>query len=271
MMDPREDQAAGLRRLFRRAPPTVVALYATGRRRAHVALQAAHRIAGHSQRVLLLDEVQGEESLAGVLGLPAGGDLLGVLGGRSAVRELLQPVPGLLGRVPVGACALALPLLDGERRDCVLDALRTLQRPASFILIHSACESAADPSPFALAAPRRLVVAEASRSGATDAYQVIKGLAAAGAGSLHVAVCGARGRADAAAFFRCLSELVSRHVGVPLAWLGELERDELAAGLGHSAAEASPRDAEAAFLRRLAAFGNARAGAAPVRGRQTWD
>ena len=270
MIDPREDQAAGLRRLFRRAPPTVVALYATGRRRAHVALQTAHRIAGRSQRVLLLDEAQGEESLAGVLGLPAGGDLLGVLGGRP-VRELLQPVPGLLGRVPVAACALALPLLDGERRDCVLDALRTLQRPANFVLIHSACESAADPSPFALAAPRRLVVAEASRSGATDAYQVIKRFAAAGAGSLHVAVCGARGRADATAFFHSLSELVLRHVGVPLAWLGEVERDELAAGLGLGAAEASPRDAEAAFLRRLATFGNAQAGAAAVRGRSAWD
>ncbi|NMG32457.1 MinD/ParA family ATP-binding protein [Aromatoleum evansii] len=271
MIDPREDQAAGLRRLFRRAPPTVVALYATGRRRAHVALQAAHRIAGHGRRVLLLDEAQGEDSLAGVLGLPAGGDLLGVLGGRSSVRELVQPVPGLLGRVPVAACALALPLLDGERRDCVLDALRTLQRPANFILIHSACESAADPSPFALAAPRRLVVAEASRSGATDAYQVIKRLAAAGAGSLHVAVCGARGRADATAFFHSLSELVRRHVGVPLAWLGEVERDELAAGLGQGAAEASARDAEAAFLRRLATFGNVQAGAAAERGRPSWD
>ncbi|MCK9984353.1 MAG: flagellar biosynthesis protein FlhG [Azoarcus sp.] len=271
MLAPREDQAAGLRRLFRRAPPTVVALYATGRRPAHVALQAAHRIAGRSERVLLLDEVQGEGSLATVLALPAGGDLLSVLGGRSSVRELVQPVPGLLGRVPVAACALALPLLDDERRECILAALRTLQRPASFILIHSACESAADPSPFALAAPRRLLVAEASRSGATDAYQVIKRLAAAGVGSLHVAVCGARGRADAAAFFGSLNELVRRHVGVPLAWLGELERDELVTGLGRSAAEASPRDAEAAFLRRLAAFGNAQAGAAAMRGRQAWD
>lgn len=270
MVAPREDQAAGLRRLFRRAPPTVVALYGTGRRRAQVALQAAHRIAGHSERVLLLDEVQGGESLAAALGLPAGGDLLGVLGGRSSVREVLQPVPGLLGRVPVAACALALPLLDGERRECLLAALRTLQRPASFILIHAACERAADPSPFTLAAPRRLVVAEASRSGATDAYQVIKRLAASGAGSLHVAVCGARGRADAAAFFGSLSELVRRHVGVPLAWLGEVERDELAAGLIHGAAEASSRDAEAAFLRRLAAFGDPLADARSGAGRGAW-
>lgn len=252
MIDPREDQAAGLRRLFRRAPPTVVALYATGQRRAHAALQAAHRIAGRNERVLLLDEVQGDGSFAAALGLPAGGDLLGVLGGRVEVRDLVQPVPGLVGRVPVSAAALALPLLDAGRRQCLGAALQSLQRCASLVLIHSSVEAAADPSPFVLAAPRRLVVAEASRSGATDAYQTIKRLAAAGAGSVHVAIVGARDRADAAAFFSSLCGLVRRHVGVPLAWLGEVERDELATGLRAEFAEASPRDAEAAFMRRAA-------------------
>lgn len=50
MLDGREDQAAGLRRLFRRAPPQVVALYAGGRRAADNAALAAHRIAGRSER-----------------------------------------------------------------------------------------------------------------------------------------------------------------------------------------------------------------------------
>jgi flagellar biosynthesis protein FlhG len=259
MIDPHEDQAAGLRRLFRRAPPTVVALYATGRQRAHVALQAAHRIAGRSERVLLLDEAQGAQSLAGTLCLPAGSDLLSVLGGKVQVRDLVQAVPGLLGRVQVSAAALALPLLDAERRQCLVGALHALQRAASFILVHSSCEAAADPSPFIFAAPRRLVVAEASHRGATDAYQTIKRLAAAGAGSLHVAVARARGRADATAFFASLDDLVRRHIGVPLAWLGEVERDDLAAGLASEFAEASPRAAETAFLRRLAHSGSGRA------------
>lgn len=266
MIDPREDQAAGLRRLFRRAPPTVVALYATGRQRAHIALQAAHRIAGRAERVLLLDEAQGGDALAATLGLPPGSDLLNVLGGRMEPRELVQAVPGLLGRVPVSAAALALPLLDAERRQCLVGALNALQRSASFILIHSACEAAADPSPFIFAAPRRLVVAEASHRGATDAYQTIKRLAAAGAGSLHVAVARARGRADATAFFASLDALVRRHVGVPLAWVGEVECDDLAAGLGSGISEASPRDAEAAFLRRLAHSGSGRADPSAVHG-----
>jgi flagellar biosynthesis protein FlhG len=258
MIDPGEDQAAGLRRLFRRAPPTVVALYATGRSRADVAVQAAHRIAGLAERVLILDEATGERSLAQVLDLPDGPDLLGVLGGRLQPRELVQPVPGLVGRVAAGAAALALPLLDDERCSDLVEALRSLQRGTAFVLIHSSSDAAADPSPFIFAAPRRLVVAEASRSGATEAYQVIKRLAAAGAGSLHVAIARARSRADAAAFFASLDTLVRSHVGVPLAWLGEIERDDLARGLARDAAQSSPRDGEAAFLRRLAAFGRSR-------------
>lgn len=258
MIDPHEDQAAGLRRLFRRAPPAVAALYATGRNPAHLALKAAHRIAGVRERVLLLDEAQGDAALGEALGLPEVGDLLGVLGGRLSLRELVQPVPGLLGRVPVGAAALALPLLDDERRMRLVDAVRALVRKASFVLVHASCEGAEDPSPFIFAAPRRLVVAEASRRGATDAYQTIKQLAAAGAGSMHVAVAGARGREDAKAFFASLNALVARHVGVPLAWIGELERDDLAAGLSGAFREASPADTEAAFLRGLANFGNTR-------------
>lgn len=258
MIDPSEDQAAGLRRLFRRSPPTVVALYATGRNRAGVAVQTAYRLAGKAERVLLLDEAPGESALSAVLDLPPGADLLSVLGGRCDALELVQPIPGLIGRVPVCAAALALPLLDDERRHALVAALRSLHRHAAFVVIHSSCDSADDPSPFIFAAPRRLVVAEASRSGATAAYQVVKRLAAAGAGSLHVAVSRARSRAEATAFFSSLDALVRSHVGVPLAWLGEVERDDIASGLMCDVSESSPREPEAAFLRRLAALGDKR-------------
>ena len=250
MLDGREDQAAGLRRLFRCAPPQVVALYAGGRRAADNAVLAAHRIAGRSERVLMLDEAEGGATLCAALGVGEGADLLQLLDGRSTLADILQPVPGLVGRVPAAAAALALPLLDDARRACLVEALRILHRHAGFVLVHASGAQAAEPSPFVLAAPRRLVVAEASASGATDAYQTIKGLAAAGAGSVHVAVCRARGRTDAVAFFRSLDALVRRHVGVPLAWVGEVERDDIAGSLQQSL-QTSPRDAAVAFLRRV--------------------
>jgi flagellar biosynthesis protein FlhG len=251
MLDGREDQAAGLRRLFRRAPPQVVALYAGGRRRADNAVLAAHRLAGSSQRVLVLDEAEAGSTLSAALGVGEGIDLLQLLDGRSTLADVVQAVPGLMGRVPVAAAALALPLLDDARRACLIEALRILHRHAGVVLVHAGSAQAGEPSPFVLAAPRRLVVAEASASGATEAYQTIKGLAAAGAGSVHIAVCRARGRADAAAFFRSLDALVRQRVGVPLAWLGEVERDDIAAGLT-APLQRSAQEAGAAFLRRVA-------------------
>jgi len=253
MIDAREDQAAGLRRLFRRAPPVVVALYAAGINGPQLALRSAYRLAAKGGRVLLLDEVSGTGALAQALDLPDGADLLSVLGGQIDPLGLVQPVSGLLGRVPVAAAALALPLLDDERRALLVAALRALHRYAGFVLIHADCEAADDPSPFVFAAPRRLVVAEVSRSGALQSYRVIKQLAAAGAGSLHVAVSGAHDRREAEQFFAGLDELVRRHVGVPLIWLGEIERADLIGGLTNEN-PLSPRDGEAAFLRRLAAM-----------------
>lgn len=251
MLDGREDQAAGLRRLFRRAPPQVVALYASGRGRTRNAVLAAHRIAGRAQRVLIIDEAEGEAGLAPALGLAAGSDLLQMLDGRTMLASVLQPVPGLLGRIPAAAAALAFPLLDDARRTCLIEALRLLHRHAGFVLIHADGQLADMPSPFMNAAPRRLLVAEASASGATEAYQIVKRLAASGAGSVDVAVCGARGRADAAAFFAGLDELVRRHVGVPLACLGEVERDDLAAGLARPVAAAPTRAAAGAVPKRF--------------------
>ncbi len=251
MLDGHEDQAAGLRRLFRRAPPQVVALYACGRHRTHNAVLTAHRIAGHAERVLILDEAEGDAGLGAALALGPGRDLLQVLDGRTTLADVLQPCPGLLGRVPAVAAALTLPLLDAARRACVVEALRILHRHASFVLVHADGVGAAEPSPFVHAAPRRLLVAEASASGATEAYQTIKGLAAAGAGSVHVAVCRARSKADAAAFFASLEALVQRHVGLPLAWLGEVERDDLVGGLSQADVSASARGAGAAFIRRI--------------------
>ncbi|MCL1860994.1 MAG: flagellar FleN [Proteobacteria bacterium] len=255
MIDGREDQAAGLRRLFRQTPPAVVAYYATGRYRVHHAILAAHRIAGQHHKVLLLDEAVGDEALAGALGLDPGPDLLQMLDGRLTLFELLQPVPGLFGRIPAAAAALALPLLDEARRACLLEAMRVLHRRAGFMLIHAGCDSAKDPSPFVQAAPQRLLVAEASASGACESYCVIKQLASAGAGSMHVAVARAHDAADARKFFTSLQALVRHHVGVPLLWLGEVERDDLAAGLTRTPAPPLVREASAVFLRRLAGVG----------------
>ena len=63
MLDGREDQAAGLRRLFRRTPPNVAALFVTGHDRSAIAGLAARRMSREG-RVALLDEGRGEAGTA---------------------------------------------------------------------------------------------------------------------------------------------------------------------------------------------------------------
>ncbi|MCB1959904.1 MAG: flagellar FleN [Rhodocyclaceae bacterium] len=251
MIDGREDQAAGLRRLFRKAPPTVVALFSTGHRAQTTAARCIERIGRQAHRVLVLDEAAGESSLAAAWGHTGGGDLLQALDDRQPVAALVQPVAGLMGRLPVTAAAMALPLLDDERRARLLEHIQHLQRQTRFMLVHASTATLDGPSPFVFAAPRRLVVAEASGRGATEAYACIKSLAELGIGSLHVAVAGARHRAEAKAFFQRLESLVRTHVGLPLAWTGEVERDDIAGALLQESGAQPPREAEAAFLRRL--------------------
>jgi flagellar biosynthesis protein FlhG len=164
-------------------------------------------------------------------------------------------VPGLFGRIPAAAAALALPLLDEARRARLLEALRVLHHHAGIVLIHAGCDSAKDPSPFVQAAPQHMLVAEASASGASEAYCVIKELASAGAGSIHLAVARAYDAVDARNFFTSLQALVRHHVGVPLLWLGEVECDDLAAGLTRTPAPPLAHEASAVFIRRLAGMG----------------
>lgn len=247
MIDRRNDQAAGLRRLFRKSPPLVMVLYASGRQRHQHVLQAARRFSVAAERVLIIDEAQGDASLGRLSGLEEGPDLLQVLDGRTLLAEVLQPLDGLFGRIPAAAAALALPLLDDARRACLLEALRIFHRHVDLVLIHAESSTLAQCSPFVAATARRILLAEASASGASEAYRTVKALSAAGTGSVPVAVGGARGRADARAFYASLNTLVQRHVGVPLAFLGELEHDDLGASLSRlEAAMAAPGHA---FLR----------------------
>lgn len=246
-----EDQAAGLRRLFRRSPPSVVAVYSSGRHADANLLRLVHRLAARGSPVTVLDECPGPWPEAAGEGLPCeeGHDLLHALDGRIALGVIRQRLIGEAYRVPVALAAPLFDYLDEERRSRLLALLGELHRRSQYVLVRAV--DAQLSSALSWAAPRRVLVAEASGPGATGAYGLIKSLALAGASTVHVAVARARHREDAQAFFQQLQSLVRQHVGLPLAWMGEVERDDLAGELARPAKESSPRDGEQAFLRRL--------------------
>ena len=248
------DQAAGLRRLFRRTPSAVVALFASGRAPRDLAVQTLVALTEGARRIVAIDEHGPERgSLLAAFGYPEAGDLLGALQGPFEVSDTMREVAEGLWVVPAAAAALAVPLLDDAQHARLESAIAELQRRADLLAIHTTGD-ARNLTPFARAAGRRLLVVEASGVGARGACQWIKGLAAAGAGSLEIAVSGARDRADATALFASLNDFTTRHVGLPLVWRGEVERDPLADAMTAPLRARHPAEGAQAFIRRLRAW-----------------
>ena len=254
MLDGREDQATGLRRLFRRAPPSVVAMFACGRDPRSLAAQMLLGMGRGAGRVAVLDEGRGETALAAQFGLVEQGDLLHVIDGRTRIRALVQHVSPDLCHLSVAGASLALPLLDEDNRERLIVALHDIHRHNQLIFVHGAATDVIEPSPFVLAAPRRLLLVEASASGVREGFATIKQLAACGAGDLSLVVAGARDQEEAKALFRQLEALVLERVGLPLRFLGEAGRDDIAGQLEDPMPPRRDHEAATAFLRRLAAW-----------------
>ncbi|MCB1897171.1 MAG: flagellar FleN [Zoogloeaceae bacterium] len=254
MLNEREDQASGLRRLFRRAPPTVVAMYTCGRAPRRLAARTLLELSRRSPRVLVLDEGRGDAALLAEFTGESRGDLIHLIDGTTRIGSLVSELAPDLGHLAVAGAAMALPLLDDDRREHLITGLHDVQKHCSLMVVHGAADSEVRPSPFVLASPSHLLVVEASASGVTDAFATIRRLAAAGAGDLAVAVAAARDRAEAVDLFRQLDALARRRVGLPLRLIGELGRDDLALRLLEQSPPRREREASAAFLRRLSAW-----------------
>ena len=254
MMHALSDQAAGLRRLFRRAPPAVFALFTVGRAPQRLATRTLQALTEGGRRVVVLDEhPDARGSLFSAFGLDGGVDLLAALEGHLDIGEVMREAAEGLWLVRAAATVQAAPWLDVRHRARLEEGIVELQRRAEVLAIH-ALGDVDSLTPFARAAARRLLVVEASGVGARGACQWIKGLAAAGAGSLEIAVSGARDRADATALFASLDDFSARHVGLPLAWRGEVGRDPLADAMTAPLGARHPAENAQAFIRRLRAW-----------------
>ena len=110
------DQAAGLRRLFRRTPSAVVALFASGRAPRDLAVQTLVALTEGARRIVAIDEHGPERgSLLAAFGYPEAGDLLGALQGPFEVSDTMREVAEGLWVVPAAAAALAVPLLEKKQ------------------------------------------------------------------------------------------------------------------------------------------------------------
>lgn len=229
-------------------------MYPCGRSPSRIAARTLLELAHRAPRVLVLDEGRGEAGLLADFSAEPRGDLIHLIDGATRVGTLVNELAPDLAHLAVAGAAMALPLLDEDRREHLITGLHEVQMHCRLMVVHGAATADSRPSPFELASPCHLLVIEASASGVTDALTKIRRLAGAGAGDLAVAVAGAQDRAEAVRLFRQLDALVRRRVGLPLRLIGELGRDDLAARLLEQSPPRREREASSAFLRRLSAW-----------------
>ncbi|MDD2720965.1 MAG: AAA family ATPase [Gallionella sp.] len=173
------DQAEGLRRLLIENRTQVVTLvsgkHGVGRTSATINLAAALAAAGKD--VLVLDENPAPHNLTDSLGLVARYDFLDVVQGRCQIRDALLQGKGY-AILPTARAMRALGNLNTSEQQCMEHALREVSGGVDVMLVDAAMLTGQSSVSSSLAPGVRLVVVtDATASGITESYGLIKRLA----------------------------------------------------------------------------------------------
>lgn len=213
------DQAAGLRRLFRRRPNQVIA-FASGRASSGLTslmVQTAVALAEAGQRVLVIDEHTGPGSAMATLGAQRRGDLWDSLIGRIALENSIVSVSQNLWAVSAADTAARLhqdsPVLR-EKLDLLMAPMRS---GSDFILIDSLLASQGHLSLLSSTAYHMVVVVSAETGSITDSYALIKRLVRErGREGFQVVITRPKSMEEAHTVFDNLKRTAGEHLGVRL-------------------------------------------------------
>ena len=223
MVDRREDQASGLRRMFGR--PALYALGVAGEGSTAVTMSLAGALARQGQRVLILDRNRGEAASA--LNLRARYELAQALDGDIRIADALVESPEGIGVLPAmrGLDRLAQGGADWRRN---LEALLApVAPPYNAWLVNGIPPPGSDADVLLVVAP--------TQSAIKETYAQIKTLnREARRGAMRVVVDRARSESVALTAFTSVAETARRFLGARLECLGYLPRDERAAGAGRA-------------------------------------
>lgn len=160
-----DDQAATLRRWFRREPPAMHSLYAAGRDWARMTERFMTRLVTVSGRALLADEATGSVTLPEARGVGRPADLLLVLQTQSPRQRFDLTLRQGWGYLNLKAAAVALPLLDETQRERLFAAFEHHARRYDVVVLFGGGASVADASWWLTSTPRHWLLAEVSGSG----------------------------------------------------------------------------------------------------------
>lgn len=241
-----DDQAEGLRRLLVRNQTQVITLVAgkQGLGRTSATLNLAAALSSAGKDVLVLDENPAPNNLAESLGLFARYDLLDVAQGKCQLRDAVLHGKGY-AVLPTARAMRALARLNAAEQQCLEDALSEASGGVDVMLVDAAMLAGQAAISSSLASGvRLLVVMEATTSGITESYSLIKRLALENARlRFEIVVNKVPNEQTARLVFGNMEKVARSNLAARLDYLGCIPLDDKlkrATQLGRSVVEAFP-------------------------------
>ncbi|MDO9053646.1 MAG: MinD/ParA family protein [Gallionella sp.] len=241
-----DDQAEGLRRLLVRNQTQVITLVAgqQGLGRTSATLNLAAALSSAGKDVLVLDENSAPNNLTESLGLFARYDLLDVAQGKCQLRDAVLRGKGY-AVLPTARAMRALAKLNAAEQQCLENALSEASGGVDVMLVDAAMLAGQAVVSSSLASGvRLLVVMEATSSGITESYSLIKRLALENARlRFEIVVNKAANEQTARLVFGNMEKVARSNLAARLDYLGCIPLDDKlkrATQLGRSVVEAFP-------------------------------
>ena len=252
------DQAEGLRRLLVGNQTRIVTVVAgkAGVGRTSMTINLAAALARAGKDVLVLDENHAPNNLLERLMLSAPRDLLDVAQGRCAVQQAVLRAQGFT-ILPAARAMSALNRLQASEQQRLEQALTEASGGVDVMLVDaSLLANPSAPSSSLATGVSLLVVVDATVSGITESYALIKRLALENARlRFEIVVNKVAGSREAMTVFDNMAGVARRHLAARLEYFGYIPLDEKlkrATQLGRAVVEAFPASLSAKAYMELA-------------------
>jgi len=252
------DQAEGLRRLLVNNQTRIVTVVAgkTGVGRTSMTINLAAALARSGKDVLVLDENHAPNNLLEPLMLSSRQDLLDVVQGRCAVQQAVLRTNGF-SILPAARAMSSLNRLQVDEQQRLEQALSEASSGADMLLVDAAmCAGQSAASSSLAMGVSLLVVVDATVSGITESYTLIKRLALENARlKFDVVVNKVNSEQEALTVFKNMHKVARNHLDARLEYFGYIPLDaklKRATQLGRSVVEAFPTASSAKAYMELA-------------------
>lgn len=252
------DQAAGLRRLLVASQTRLITVAAgkAGVGRTSMTLNLANALARSGKDVLVLDENHSPNNLVDRLMVSIQRDLFDVAQGRCTVQQAVAHVQGFSVMSSARAMRALVDMAEFDRQRFE-QALNEVSAGVDVMLVDAALLGGPAVVSSSLASGvTLLVVADATASGITESYALIKRLAVENAKlQFEIVINKAANEQEAKAVFENMATVARRHLAAHLEYMGHIPSDAKLARanqLGRSVVEAFPGSASAQAYLALA-------------------